>query len=108
MKKKETLSLKKPGGETTLSRKEFLKTAAGLTAGLITLKASGSEKSIDPFRQMKRDLGKTGLSVVPLDHCMKHIDIGSKRGDLGDIVLSAGLSIRGRVVDAAGKPLEGL
>ena len=57
--------------------------------------------------QVTRD-GTAGLSIVPLDHCMKHIDIGSNRGDLGDIALSPGLSIRGRVVDATGKPLEGL
>ncbi len=57
--------------------------------------------------QVTRD-GTAGLLIVPLDHCMKHIDVGSKRGDLGDIVLSPGLSIHGLVLDATGRPLEGL
>ena len=52
--------------------------------------------------------GPAKLSIVPREQCMKHIDLGAKRGDLGDIVLSPGTSIRGRVLDAAGKPMAGL
>lgn len=52
--------------------------------------------------------GPLNLSFVPLDHCMKYIDVGFKRGDLGDITLDAGLSIHGVVKDAEGKPMSGL
>ncbi len=52
--------------------------------------------------------GDASVSVIPINHCMKHVELGSKRGDLGDISLEQGVSISGQVVDAVGKPLEGL
>ena len=39
---------------------------------------------------------------------MKSIEIGKKRGDLGDIALESGFPIQGVVRDAKGKPMEGL
>ena len=52
--------------------------------------------------------GMTKLSFVPTDHCMKHIDLGEKRGDIGDISLTTGLPIHGVVKDAKGNPMNGL
>ncbi len=52
--------------------------------------------------------GIANLSVIPIDQCMKHIELGTKRGDLGDIPLATGSSIRGRVLDAAGNPMAGV
>jgi hypothetical protein len=39
---------------------------------------------------------------------MKFVEIGQKRGDLGDIALEAGFAIQGVVKDAKGKPMEGV
>ena len=52
--------------------------------------------------------GNTSLSIIPPNHCMKHIDPGDKRGDIGDIVLEGGFSIEGVVQDAKGNPMDGL
>ncbi len=52
--------------------------------------------------------GRPKLSFVPLDHCMKYIEIGEKRGDLGDITLATGFPIHGVVKDAEGNPMSGL
>ncbi len=52
--------------------------------------------------------GTAVLSIIPREHCMKHVDFAKKRGDVGDIKLTKGISIRGRVIDAKGKPMEGL
>lgn len=52
--------------------------------------------------------GIAKLSFIPLDHCMKYIDVGEKRGELGDITLDTGVSIQGVVKDAAGNPMSGL
>ena len=52
--------------------------------------------------------GNASVSVVPVEQCMKHIDLGKKRGNLDDIVLSDGFSVSGVVLDALGKPMSGL
>ncbi len=52
--------------------------------------------------------GTAAISIIPRDYCMKHVEFGGKRGDVGDIKLTKGVSIRGRVIDAKGKPMEGL
>ncbi|MEM9658246.1 MAG: M56 family metallopeptidase, partial [Planctomycetota bacterium] len=52
--------------------------------------------------------GIAKLSIIPLDHCMKYVEIGEKRGDIGDVVLEPGLPIHGVVQDAEGRPMEGL
>ncbi len=52
--------------------------------------------------------GVAAISIIPRDHCMKHVDVGEKRGDLGDIKLSNGFTMSGIVRDAEGKPMSGL
>ncbi|MCG8652360.1 MAG: M56 family metallopeptidase, partial [Pirellulales bacterium] len=52
--------------------------------------------------------GMTKISLIPPDHCMKHIDVGEKRGDIGDITLINGFPIHGVVKDAKGNPMSGL
>ncbi len=52
--------------------------------------------------------GIARFTVVPKNHCMYAKDIGGKRGDLGDIELSDGFSVSGKVLDARGKPLDNL
>ena len=52
--------------------------------------------------------GTVKLSFVPLDHCMKFIQVGEKRGELGDIILEDGVPIHGVVKDAEGNPMSGL
>lgn len=52
--------------------------------------------------------GMAKISFIPTVHCMKHIDLGEKRGDIGDIKLSTGFPIQGVVQDAKGKPMSGL
>ncbi len=64
--------------------------------------ANGRFEIIVPYE------GGLKLSLVPLDHCMKYIEVGAKRGDIGDIVLESGLTIQGIVKDAAGKPMSDL
>lgn len=38
-------------------------------------------------------------------HCMKQVNLGTKRDDLGNIALSPGKMIHGRVLDVEGKPV---
>ena len=52
--------------------------------------------------------GAAKLSIVPPRHCMKHIDLGDKRGDLGDISLEDGVPVEGIVQDAEGNPMRDL
>lgn len=52
--------------------------------------------------------GMTNISFIPPDHCMKHIDLGEQRGDLGDITLTGGFPVQGVVTDAEGNPMSGL
>lgn len=52
--------------------------------------------------------GTASLSIIPHDHCMKHVDLASQRGDVGDITLEKGSSIRGRVLNAKGEPMKDL
>ena len=52
--------------------------------------------------------GPASLSIIPSSHCMKHLELAERRGDLGDIVLAEGAPMSGRVVDAAGKPVGGV
>lgn len=52
--------------------------------------------------------GMTKISIIPLEHCMKHINVGQQRGDLGDITLTEGFPIQGVVTDAEGNPMSGL
>ena len=51
--------------------------------------------------------GIAKLSIIPVDHCMKHIEIGDRRGDLGDVTLASGVALQGIVQDAAGAPARG-
>ncbi len=52
--------------------------------------------------------GIAKLSIIPTDHCMKHIELVGRRGDIGDIPLTRGLSIQGVVQDAKGNPMSDL
>ena len=52
--------------------------------------------------------GVAGISIVPSDHCMKHINVGAKRGDVGDVTLDSGFAIQGIVKDAKGNPMSNL
>ena len=52
--------------------------------------------------------GITNLSIIPTGDCMKFVEIGQKRGDLGDIVLEPGFPIQGVVKNAKGQPMEGV
>ncbi len=52
--------------------------------------------------------GMTKVSFIPPDHCMKHVNLGDKRGDIGDITLDTGFPIHGVVKDAKGNPISGL
>ena len=52
--------------------------------------------------------GITKLSIIPTSDCMKFIEIGEKRGDLGDVGLESGFPIQGVVRDAKGNPIEGV
>ena len=49
--------------------------------------------------------GTGSVSIIPREHCMKHVDFGTSRDDLGDIELTAGAPVRGRVRDAEGNPV---
>jgi hypothetical protein len=52
--------------------------------------------------------GIAKLSIIPLDHCMKYVELGDKRGDVGDITLENGVRLHGVVQDAKGNPIEDL
>jgi len=52
--------------------------------------------------------GITKLSVIPTSDCMKFIEVGTKRGDLGDVSLESGFPIQGVVKDAKGNLVEGV
>ena len=52
--------------------------------------------------------GISTLSIIPTGECMKAIEIGEKRGDLGDIGLESGFPIQGVVQDAKGNLVEGV
>lgn len=52
--------------------------------------------------------GVTTLSFIPPEHCMQHVSLGEKRGDIGDITLTTGFPIHGVVKDAKGNPMSGL
>lgn len=49
--------------------------------------------------------GTASMSFIPREHCMKHIDLGTKRDDLGDITVTRGKSLHGVVRDARGNPV---
>ena len=60
------------------------------------------------FEVLATHSGVAELSFIPVGHCMKYIDVGEKRGDLGDIVLADGFSVQGVVEDVEGNPLSDL
>jgi beta-lactamase regulating signal transducer with metallopeptidase domain/5-hydroxyisourate hydrolase-like protein (transthyretin family) len=49
--------------------------------------------------------GEATLKVIPLEHCMEVVKLGEKRDALGDIRLTAGRPLKGKVVDSAGAPV---
>ena len=53
------------------------------------------------FEAMVTRDGSASVSAIPLDHSMKHVDFGKKRGDLGDIELETGVTIRPAPFSAA-------
>ena len=60
------------------------------------------------FELMATYDGMTKISFIPPEHCMNHINLGEKRGDIGDITLTNGFPIHGTVQDAKGNPMSGL
>ena len=80
-------------------------------SGYDRVRSSWIEKVSDEdgrFELMATFDGTTKLSFIPPDHCMKHINLGDKRGDIGDITLTSGFPIHGVVKDAEGNPMSGL
>lgn len=52
--------------------------------------------------------GRAKLALIPPEHCMQQMDLGEKRGDIGDVVLKRGFSLRGIVQNAKGEPMRDL
>ncbi|MCA9259707.1 MAG: hypothetical protein KDA61_10930 [Planctomycetales bacterium] len=52
--------------------------------------------------------GIAKLSIVPREHGMKYVNLGEKRGDIGDIALATGFRVHGIVQDAKGNPMTNL
>ena len=69
---------------------------------------SGVSDEDGRFEMVVTHDGDAKISVIPTDHNMKHIALGNKRGDIGDVNLTDGISIHGIVQDAAGNPMSGL
>ena len=60
------------------------------------------------FELMATYDGMTKVSFIPPEHCMKHINLGEKRGDTGDVTLTTGFPVHGVVKDATGNPMSEL
>ena len=72
---------------------------------------SSTKTKTDSNGRFKAVVTKDGIakfSLIPAGHCILSKDIGAKRGDLGEIEVSDGFSISGKVVDARGKALENM
>lgn len=52
--------------------------------------------------------GPSVFWIVPRDYAPAQVVSGTKRGEWGDITVNDGISVRGRVVNATGEPVEGV